>query len=175
MGGEAQKTRFHFRDERPDPHEPHHPEPPGGVGVWGLVLHMVLMIPLVPATIIDALVTITAAVHVVRALGSPSHSLVVTRGAAPTSAFLLAVFLAVMVVVLGLLTWVLTLLARVVLDRRRWLVALAAALGMLAVGAAVWAVTGAGLPATASVFGVFVYVALVAVGHLPWARRHANG
>ena len=175
MGGEAQKTRFHFRDDRPDPHEPHRPEPPGGVGVRDLVLHMVLMIPLVPATILDALVTITAAVHVVRALGSPSHSLVVARGAAPTSALLLAVFLAVMVVVLGLLAWVLALLATVVLDRRRWLVVLAAALGMLAVGAAVWALTGAGLPATASVFGVFVYIALVAVGHLAWARRHANG
>ena len=76
-----------------------------------------------------------------------------------------------MIVGLGLLAWVMTLLARVVLDRRRWRTALAAAVGMLAVGAAVWSFTATGLPVTASVFGVFAYVALVALGHLQWARR----
>jgi hypothetical protein len=173
LGGEAHKTQFHFQDDRPDTPEPQRPEPPDGVGVWGLVLHMVLMIPLVPPTIIDALVTVLAVVYIHRALGSPTHSIVVTTGAAPTSLLLFVAFLIIMVIGLGLLTWVLTLLARVVLDRRRWQMVLAGALGLLVLGAAVWAFTGAGLAATAAVFGVFAYVALVALGHILWARRHA--
>ncbi len=173
MGGEAHKTHFHFQNDRPDSLEPQRPEPPDGVGIWGLLLHMVLMVPLVPTTIIDALVTVLVVVYVHRALRAPGHSIVVTTGAAPTSALLLVAFLVVMVIGLGLLTWVLTLLARTVLERRRWQTVLGAALGMLAVGVAVWAFTGAGLAATASVFGVFVYVALVALGHIFWARRHA--
>lgn len=175
MGGEAHKTRFHFQDDGPDPPEqPQRPKPPDGVGVWGLVGHMALMIPLVPPTIINALVTVLAVVYLHRALGSPTHSIVVSTGAAPTSVLLFAAFLVIMVIGLGLLTWVLTLLARVVLDRRHWQMALAGALGMLALGAAVWAFTAAGLPATASVFGVFAYVALVALGHILWARHRAR-
>ncbi len=53
LGGEAQKTQFHFQNDRPDPPDPQRPEPPG-VGIWGLVVHMVLMVPLVPTTIINA-------------------------------------------------------------------------------------------------------------------------
>jgi len=175
LGGEAQKTRFHFRSDRPDSQGPQRPEPSAGVGVWGLVLHMALMVPLVLTTITNALVTVLTVVSIRRALHSPLHSTVVSSGTAPTSAFLLVVFLLIMLIGLGLLTWVLTLLARVVLDGRRWRVVLLAALGMLAVGAAAWAFTGSGLPALASVFGVFVYVALVAAGHLWWARRQAHG
>ena len=174
MGGEAQKTQFHFRSDRADSPEPQRPEPSAGVGVWGLVLHMALMVPLVPTTIMNALATVLTVVSIRRALRSPLHSTVVSSGTAPTSVFLLVVFLLIMLVGLGLLTWVLTLLARAVLEGRRWRVVLLAALSMLAVGAAVWAFTGSGLPALASVFGVFVYVALVAAGHLWWARRRAH-
>ena len=174
MGGEAQKTQFHFRSDRADSPEPQRPEPSAGVGVWGLVLHMALMVPLVPTTIMNALATVLTVVSIRRALRSPLHSTVVSSGTAPTSVFLLVVFLLIMLVGLGLLTWVLTLLARAVLEGRRWRVVLLAALSMLAVGAAVWTFTGSGLPALASVFGVFVYVALVAAGHLWWARRRAH-
>jgi len=174
LGGEAQKTQFHFRSDRANSPEPQRPEPSAGVGVWGLVLHMALMVPLVPTTIMNALATVLTVVSIRRALRSPLHSTVVSSGTAPTSVFLLVVFLLIMLVGLGLLTWVLTLLARAVLEGRRWRVVLLAALGMLAVGAAVWAFTGSGLPALASVFGVFVYVALVAAGHLWWARRRAH-
>jgi hypothetical protein len=172
LAGEAHKTDFHLQNDRPDSLEPQRPEP-GGVGIWGLLLHMVLMILLVPPTIIDALATVLVVVYIHRALRSSAHSIVVTTGAAPTSVLLLVAFLVVMVIGLGLLTWVLTLLARSVLDRRRWQRVLGGALAMLAVGVAVWAFTGAGLAATASVFGVFAYVVLVALGHVLWARRHA--
>ncbi len=171
MGGEAHKTHFHFQDDKPDSREPRRPEPPDGVGVWGVVVHMLLMVPLVPTTIIDALVTVWAVLYFARALRAPGHHTVVSSGSAPASALLLAAFLLVMVVGLALLTWVVVLLATVVLDRRRWRLVLGLALGLLALGAAVWAFTAAGLPATASVFGVYAYVALVAVGHLLWARR----
>ena len=171
MGGEAHKTHFHFQDDQPDSREPRRPEPPDGVGVWGVVVHMLLMVPLVPTTIITALVTVTAVLHVLRALSAPGHRLVVTSGSAPASALLLAAFLLIMVAGFGLLTWVLVLLARVVLDQRLWRLVLALALGLLALGGAVWRSPAAGLPATASVFGVYAYVALVALGHLLWARR----
>jgi len=177
LGGEAHHTHFHFQngtpDELPEDLDPDR-KPPGGVGVWGLLLHMVLMVPLIPATIADVLVTIVTVVALVRALTSPSHSVVVTTGSAATPALLIAAFLVVMVVGVGLLTWALVLLARTVLDRRHWRFVLALSLGLLAVGAAVWAFTGAGALATASVFGVFGYVALVAVGHILWARRHVE-
>jgi hypothetical protein len=172
LGGEAQKTRFHFRGDPTQDPGVHRPEGSGGVSVWGLVLHMALMIPLVPTTVINALVTVLSVVYLRRALASPAHHTLVNSRAAPTSALALAVFLVVTVVGLGLLVWVLSLLARVALDGRRWRMALVGALGMLVLGAAVWAFTGTGLPATASVFGAFIYVALVALGHMQWARRH---
>ena len=185
MGGEAQKTRFHFDagppgsrrpgspdSQRPEPPESQRPEPPG-VGVWGLVVHMLLMIPLVPATIVNVIVTASAAASLVRALGSPGHRAVVSAGAAPTSALLLALFVVVMVAGLVLLALVLVLLARTVLAPGRWRFVLLCCLGMLALGAGVWALTAAGALATAAVFGVYGYVAAVAVGHLLWPPQHA--
>ena len=177
MGGEAHHTHFHFENGTPDelPEEPDPgSKPPGGVGVWGLLLHMVLMVPLIPATIADVLVTIVTVVALVRALASPSFSVVMTSGAAATPAVLVAAFLVAMVVGLGLLTWVLVLLARTILDRRHWRFVLFVSLGLLVVGVSVWAFGGAGLLATASVFAVFGYVALLALGHILWARRHAD-
>ena len=88
MGGEAHKAHFHFQngtsDELPADPDPGS-RPPGGVGVWGLLLHMVLMVPLIPATIADVLVTIVTVVALVRALASPSFSVVMTSGAAATT------------------------------------------------------------------------------------------
>jgi len=167
VGGEAQKISFHLGADAP---EPPPPEPPG-VGVWGLVAHMLLMIPLVPSTIADAIVTISAVASLGRALRSPTHHAVVSGGAAPTSAVLLALFVVLMVAGLGLLAWVLVLLARTVLDHRRWCFVLLCCLGMLAAGAGVWVLTAAGASATVAVFGVYGYVAAVATGHLLWPQR----
>jgi hypothetical protein len=167
VGGEAQKIRFHLGA---DPPEPQRPEPPG-VGVWGIVVHMLLMIPLVPSAIADAIVTISAVASLARALGSPTHRTIVSGGAAPTSALLLALFVVVMLAGLALLTWVLVLLARTVLEHRLWRFILLCSLGMLALGVGVWVLTAAGAPATALVFGVYGYVAAVAVGHLLWPHH----
>jgi hypothetical protein len=38
-------------------------------------------------------------------------------------------------------------------------------------GIGVWVLTAAGATATASVFGVYGYVAAVAIGHLLWPQR----
>jgi hypothetical protein len=167
LGGEAQKIRFHLGG---DPPEPQGPEPPG-VGVWGLVVHVLLMIPLVPSAIVNAIVTISAVASFARALRSPAHRAIVTGGAVPTSALLLALFLVVMVAGLALLSWVLVLLARAVLDHRLWHFVLLCSLGMLALGVGVWVLTAAGAPATATVFGVYGYVAAIAVGHLLWPHH----
>ena len=167
MGGEAQKITFHLGD---DPPGPQRPEPPG-VGVWGLVAHMLLMIPLVPSAIINAIVTVSAVASFVRALRSPAHRTIVSGGAVPTSALLLALFLVVMVAGLALLTWVLALLARTVLEHRIWRFVLLCSLGLLALGVGVWALTAASAAATASVFGVYGYVAAVAIGHLLWPHH----
>jgi hypothetical protein len=70
LGNEAQKVTFHLGADSP---EPQRPEPPG-VGVWGIVAHMLLMIPLVPSVIADALVTIFAVASLARALRSPTHA-----------------------------------------------------------------------------------------------------
>jgi hypothetical protein len=164
LGGEAQKLRFHLEPGAP---EPQPPEPPG-VGIWGLVVHVVLMVPLVPTTILNVVVTISVAASVVRGLGSPTHRAIVSGGAAPTSVFLLILFLAVMVLGLALLATVLVMLARTDLDHRLWRAVLLWALGMLVAGLAVWALTGTGAAATAAVFGVYIYVAAVALGHLLW-------
>jgi hypothetical protein len=167
VGGEAQKIRFHLGADSP---EPQRPEPPG-VGVWGIVAHMLLMIPLVPSVIAEALVTISAVAPFARALRSPTHRAIVSSGAAPTSALLLALFVVVMVAGLALLTWVLVLLARTVLEHRLWHFVLLCSLGMLALGVGVWVLTAAGAPATATVFGVYGYVAAIAVGHLLWPHH----
>ena len=167
MGGEAQKITFHLGGDSPGPQRP---EPPG-VGVWGIVAHMLLMIPLVPSVIADALVTISAVASLARALRSPTHHAIVSSGAAPTSALLLALFVVAMVAGLALLTWVLVLLARTVLEHRLWRFVLLCCLGMLALGVGVWVLTAAGAPATVSVFGVYGYVAAVAIGHLLWPHH----
>jgi hypothetical protein len=85
LGGEAGKTQFHFDHEPSEPLEPDGPGAPNGVGepvalgeplglgVWGLLTHMLLMIPLVPPTIINVLATFEAGVYVLRALGAPGH------------------------------------------------------------------------------------------------------
>lgn len=172
MGGEAQKVRFRLDSDPPEPQrlEPQRPEPPG-VGVWGLVLHMLLMIPLVPTAFINAIVTVSGVGAFVRALRAPTHRVIVSGAATPTSALLLALFLVVMVAGLALLAWVFILLARTVLGHRVWRVVLLWSIGLLALGAGVWGFTAAGVAATASVFGVYGYVAAIAVGHLLWPRH----
>ena len=167
MGGEAQKVQFHLGAE---PHEPRRPEPPG-VGVWGLVAHMLLMISLVPGAVINAIATVSAVASFARALRSPAHRTIVSGGTVPTSALLLALFLVVMVAGLALLTWVLVLLARTVLEQRIWRFVLLCSLGMLALGVGFWVLTAAGAAATASVFGVYGYVAAIAIGHLLWLHH----
>ena len=164
MGGEAQKLRFHLEPGVP---EPPRPEPPR-VGMWGLVVHMVLMVPLIPTTILNAIVAVLTLPYLWRALNAPGHRVTTSMGTAPVSVVVLALFLVVMVLGLALLTATMVLLARTILGHRQWRVILFGALGMLAVGAAVLVFTSDGAAVTAAVFGVYVYVAAVALGHLLW-------
>ena len=171
MGGEAQKLRFHLEPGAP---EPPRPEPPR-VGMWSLVVHMVLMVPLIPTTILNAVVAVLTVLYLWRALSSqPGHRVATSMGTAPVSAVVLALFLVVMVLGLALLTSTMVLLARTILGHRSWRVILFGAVGMLAAGAAVLVFTGDGAAATAAVFGVYVYVAAVALGHLLWPIQRST-
>ncbi len=170
MGGEAQKLRFHLEPGAP---EPPRPEPPR-VGLWSLVAHMVLMVPLIPATILNAVVTVLTVPYVFRALSSPGHKVATSIGTAPVSVVVLALFLVVMILGLALLTATMVLLARTIIAHRPWRVILFGAVGMLAVGAAALVFTSDGTAATAAVFGVYVYVAAVALGHLLWPVQRST-
>ena len=129
MGGEAQKLRFHLEPGVP---EPPRPEPPG-VGMWGLVVHMVLMVPLVPTTILNAVVAVLTLPYLWRALGAPGHGRR-EHGDGACVGLLLVLFLVVMVVGLALLATALVMLARTILDHRLWRAVLLGALGMLVRG-----------------------------------------
>ena len=86
MGGEAQKLRFHLEPGVP---EPPRPEPPR-VGMWGLVVHMVLMVPLIPTTILNAIVAVLTLPYLWRALNAPGHRVTTSMGTAPVSVVVLA-------------------------------------------------------------------------------------
>ena len=149
---------------------PQRPEPPG-VGIWGLVVHVVLMVPLVPTTILNVVVTISVAASVVRALGSPTHRAVVSGGAAPDLGPPARPLPGGHGARTGAACHGLVMLARTILDHRLWRAVLLWALGMLVAGVAVWALTGTGAARRRRCSASIVYVAAVALGHLLWPVR----